>query len=129
VVARAVAPFNPVRFTMQGDAAVLPAATALLLAMAVHELCTNAVKYGALSNAEGRIAIGWEDRSGLLCFRWQESGGPAVQIPTRRGFGTNLIQRAITGEQGSAQFDYAPSGLTGTLEIRHQAPISRAPAG
>jgi PAS domain S-box-containing protein len=119
VVDRAIAAFNPARFTLDGDAAELSATTALLLAMAVHELCTNAVKYGALSNTQGRIAIGWEDRGGLLHFTWKESGGPAVEPPTRKGFGTNLIQRAITGEQGSARFDYAPDGLTGTLEIRH----------
>jgi two-component sensor histidine kinase len=119
VVERAIAAFNPARFTLDGDTAELSATTALLLAMAVHELCTNAVKYGALSNTQGRIAIGWEDRDGRLCFRGQESGGPAVEPPTRKGFGTNLIQRAITGEQGSARFDYAPDGLTGTLEIRH----------
>jgi two-component system CheB/CheR fusion protein len=86
--------------------------------MAVHELSTNAVKYGALSNGEGRITIQWHGTPDRLVLGWQESGGPHVEPPTSRGFGTNLIQRAMAGEQGGARFDYAPDGLKGTLEIR-----------
>ncbi|MDB5734983.1 MAG: Signal transduction histidine kinase [Alphaproteobacteria bacterium] len=118
IVIRAVAPFNPARFTLRGDDSTLSSAKGLLLAMAVHELCTNAVKYGALSNGEGRIAIDWHGTADRLVLGWQESGGPHVEPPTRRGFGTNLIQRAMAGEQGGAQFVYAPDGLKGTLEIR-----------
>lgn len=117
VVTRAVAPFNPARFTLRGDDAELPAAKALLLAMAVHELATNAVKYGALSNAEGRVAIEWHGGKKKLVFHWHESGGPKVEQPTHRGFGSNLIQRAMAGEHGGAQFDYAPDGLRCALEI------------
>ena len=117
VVGRAVAAFNPARFSMRGDNAELPAAKALLLAMVVHELGTNAVKYGALSNAEGRVAIDWHREPGKLVFEWRESGGPKVEPPTHRGFGSNLIQRAMAGEQGGAQFDYAPEGLRCSLEI------------
>jgi two-component system CheB/CheR fusion protein len=118
IVNRAVAPFNPARFTVRGDDSALSSAKGLLLAMAVHELSTNAVKYGALSNGDGRIAIDWHGLPDRLVMRWQESGGPPVETPTKRGFGTNLIQRAMGGDQGGAQFDYAPDGLKGTLEIR-----------
>ena len=121
VVARAVAPFNPARFTMRGDDAELPAAKALLLAMAVHELATNAVKYGALSNGEGRIAIDWHGEKKKLVFHWRESGGPPVSAPTHKGFGSNLIQRAMAGEQGGAHFDYASDGLRCSLEIASDA--------
>src|SRR6202012_1030523 len=113
VVARAVAPFNPARFTLRGDDTELASAKALLLAMAVHELGTNAVKYGALSNGEGRVAIDWHRESKKLVFHWRETGGPQGAAPTHRGFGSNLIQRAITG----AQFDYAVDGLRCLLEM------------
>jgi two-component system CheB/CheR fusion protein len=118
IVSRAVVAFNADRFTVRGDDTALPAAKALLLAMAVHELGTNAVKYGALSNEEGHIAIDWKGTGNRMTFHWKETGGPAVTAPSRRGFGTNLIQRAMAGDQGAASFDYAADGLKGTLEIR-----------
>jgi len=118
IVTRAIAPFNPARFTVEGDGTALDSTRALLLAMAIHELGTNAVKYGALSNAEGRIAIQWHDGDNRLVLHWRESGGPPTVPPTRKGFGTNLIQRAMAGQQGGAAFDYAPDGLKVRLEIR-----------
>jgi PAS domain S-box-containing protein len=119
VVDRAVAAFNPQRFKIQGDRTALPSAKALLLAMAIHELGTNAVKYGALSNITGQVDIAWQGQDGRLILHWRESGGPAVALPTQKGFGTNLIQRALASEQGRTQLDYAPDGLKGTLEIRY----------
>ncbi|HEY4078864.1 MAG TPA: PAS domain S-box protein [Rhizomicrobium sp.] len=119
LIDRAVAAFNPKRFSIQGDQAALPSAKALLLAMAVHELGTNAVKYGALSNTTGRVDIAWQSQDHVLVLQWRESGGPIVATPAHKGFGTNLIQRALAGEQGRAQLDYAPDGLKGTLEIRY----------
>jgi PAS domain S-box-containing protein len=118
VVARAVAPFNSARFTVKGDHASLSSAKALLLAMVLHELCTNAVKYGALSDTSGRVAIDFHNGDGHVVLHWQESGGPAVTAPSRKGFGTNLIQRAMAGEQGDARFDYSGDGLKVRLEIR-----------
>lgn len=118
IVARAIAPFNPQRFSLRGDDTSLPAAKALLLAMAVHELSTNAVKYGALCNTEGRVHIDWHGEKDRLVFHWRESGGPKVEQPVHRGFGTNLIQRAMGGVNGGAQFEYTAEGLKGSLEIR-----------
>jgi len=118
IVTRAIAPFNPARFDIAGDETVLNSAKALLLAMSVHELGTNAVKYGALSNTSGCVAIDWHDGGKCLVFNWRESGGPSVAPPTRKGFGTNLIQRAMAGEQGGAAFDYAPDGLKVRLDVR-----------
>jgi two-component sensor histidine kinase len=54
-----------------------------------------------------------------MTLHWRETGGPPVTAPSRRGFGTNLIQRAMAGEQGAASFDYAADGLKGTLEVRY----------
>jgi PAS domain S-box-containing protein len=119
IMARAIAPFDPQRFITTGDGTQLPAPKALLLAMVVHELGTNAVKYGALSNSCGRVAVAWSGKPDRLLFHWRESGGPVVKPPQRKGFGSNLIQRAVAGEHGSAHFDYAPDGLKGALEIRY----------
>lgn len=118
IVTRAIAPFDPKRFTLRGDDASLSSAKALLLAMAIHELATNAVKYGALSNSDGRVGIEWKGSPNTVALRWRESGGPQVAPPTHKGFGTKLIERAMAGEHGKAQFDYTPDGLKATLEIR-----------
>lgn len=80
--------------------------------LAVHELATNAVKYGALSSAAGEISVSWRvdvsDHGGVLKFRWQERGGPMVVPPTREGFGTSLLNSAL----GSTHLDYRLEGLS-----------------
>jgi PAS domain S-box-containing protein len=118
IVSRAIAPFDSRRFTVRGDDASLSSAKGLLLAMAIHELGTNAVKYGALSNGDGRVGIEWKNGANGVTLRWRESGGPQVAPPTHKGFGTKLIQRAMVGEHGNATFDYVPDGLKVVLEIR-----------
>jgi two-component sensor histidine kinase len=122
VVARAIAPFDHQRFIQDGDDTLLPASEALLLAMALHELGTNAVKYGALSNRTGHVTLHWQTQDGKLVFRWGETGGPPVTPPTRKGFGTNLLLRAITGDQGKARMDFRPTGLEAMLEMRLTSP-------
>ena len=71
----------------------------LALAMALHELATNAVKYGALSNKVGTVEVSWTLPNGAtpprLTLRWAESGGPPVKAPRRRGFGSRLIERSL----------------------------------
>jgi PAS domain S-box-containing protein len=104
------------RFDISGDDVWIDAGNALALAMALHELCTNALKYGALSVPEGRVAIRWQiavaDGQTIFDFEWQESGGPAVVAPARRGFGSKLIETAF-GPQGRdmVRVDYAPAGV------------------
>jgi two-component sensor histidine kinase len=93
---------------------------ALSLALVIHELGTNAVKYGALSAAEGRVKITWEiDRAAReprLVLRWEESRGPRVAPSKRRGFGSLLIERSIAYElDGSAEIDYREEGLVCTI--------------
>ncbi|MBL0095018.1 MAG: GAF domain-containing protein, partial [Piscinibacter sp.] len=89
------------------------------LALVVHELATNARKYGALSQASGRLAVHWEvDRNGALCIDWRESGGPATAEPTRRGFGSRVIAEALAHElQGRTEVQYLPGGLQARLVI------------
>ena len=125
VVRRALLPFSEHdhhRFRITGQDVPLDAGKALLLAMALHELGTNAVKYGALSRAGGRIDVCWElveaaEACSKLRFRWQETGGPPVRPPARKGFGSRMIERALQGHQGAAYFDFAPQGLVVTLEM------------
>jgi two-component sensor histidine kinase len=100
---------------------------ALALAMALQELATNAVKYGALSNATGQIQIGWkiEHKDGLprLHLDWTESGGPPVKAPKRRGFGTRLIERSLAQDlDGEVRIDFVPTGLVCKVD----APIAEA---
>jgi len=123
IAAQAVAPYSSRgedRLHLAGPKVRLPPRTALSLAMMLQELATNAVKYGALSNATGEIRIVWQvertEDSPRLHLRWEESGGPAVQAPTRRGFGTRLIERSLAqdlgGEVGIA---YDPAGVVCTV--------------
>ncbi len=92
------------RLTFAGPDVRLQPRTAVSVAMALHELCTNAVKYGALSNDDGVVTVAWDvDRSGeepLLRLRWQEHGGPTVSPPERRGFGSRMIERGLAAELG-----------------------------
>ncbi|TPG04085.1 HWE histidine kinase domain-containing protein [Sphingomonas oligophenolica] len=98
---------------LAGDDAVLTPKSALALSLALHELATNAAKYGAFSVATGHVAVKWHVRDdGGLGLSWTEAGGPLVVPPTRRGFGSSLIERALTLETGGrATIDYRPGGV------------------
>ena len=99
--------------SLAGDDAVLTPKSALALSLALHELATNAAKYGAFSVGTGHVAVKWQVREdGGLGLSWTESGGPPVVLPTRRGFGSSLIERALTLETGGrATIDYRPGGV------------------
>ena len=101
------------RVSLDGPEVSLGPEQAQTLAMVFHELATNAAKYGALSVAEGRVEIVWDfSDQGLLNICWRESGGPPVQPPTRRGFGTTLITRALADTLGAhAEIDWRRKGL------------------
>jgi PAS domain S-box-containing protein len=105
------------RFSIEGDDICLQPKAALSLAMAFHELATNAAKHGALSNgAAGRIDIAWQveptQQSRQLRLRWQESGGPPVTPSDRKGFGSRLIERGLAQELGGeVRLDYEPAGV------------------
>jgi PAS domain S-box-containing protein len=124
VVELALRPFRAddrTRITDHGPDDRLDPAKALLLAMALHELGTNAAKYGALSNDHGLVDVGWiiseiAERRHLV-LTWQERGGPVVTPPTRKGFGSRMIESALRGEQGSVTFDFEAAGLTATLRV------------
>jgi CheY-like chemotaxis protein len=103
---------------------LLPPQLALHLALVLHELGTNASKYGALSRPEGRVTLSWTVEDGRLHLNWAEQGGPPVQVPQRRGFGTTLIERSVKAEGGSARASYRAEGMVWdiTLVLPRRAP-------
>jgi len=115
------------RFDLHGQDVRLPPRITLAIAMALQELGTNAVKYGALSNQAGRIAISWSitKQAGEMRLEliWKETGGPPVVEPSRRGFGTRLIERSLAHElRGDVTIAFAPSGVVCTIH----APLNDA---
>jgi len=117
----------PDRLRVAGPEVRVQPRTAVSIAMAVHELCTNAVKYGALSNDSGKVSVEWDvaDAGGAnrLRFRWREEGGPPVTPPETRGFGTRMIERALAAELGgSARIDFLREGVCCTVDAPLPAP-------
>ncbi len=116
------------RVTLDGSAIRLLPQTAVSLSMIVHELSTNALKYGALSDQHGRVVVQWEVRETAadaveLAFDWHESGGPPVSPPDRRGFGSRLIGVGLSTDGSSeVKLEFEPSGL----RCRIQATVGKA---
>ena len=100
---------------------------ALHLALVLHELVTNAHKYGALSVPTGTASLRWTRAKGQLLLEWQERGGPPVATPQRRGFGSALIERSLRAEGGGAEAEFAPEGLTWRLRLPSNARLHTAP--
>lgn len=125
VVAAAIEPHRDggERFVVGGSSGQLTPQQGMGLSLAVHELATNATKYGALSSDAGKVLISWTitaDQS--FQFEWREVGGPTVAVPTRKGFGSRLTERIVpTYFSGKARLEYEPAGLVfsldGTLDI------------
>ncbi len=109
------------RFETSGPDLELAPEPALHLALVLHELVTNAHKYGALSVPGGRVALTWGLSDALLSMQWIERGGPAVQVPARKGFGTALIERSLMADGGKAVASYDPEGITWSLTLPHAA--------
>lgn len=98
------------RIQISGPDIVLGSKTALSVSLLMHEMATNAVKYGSLSVESGKVAIDWGAADGVFTLSWKEVGGPPARQPARRGFGSRLIQMGINGS-GLAELDYGESGL------------------
>jgi len=101
------------RVRIDGPEVMLEPNRAQMVAMSLHELATNAAKYGSLSVADGRVEIAWScTADGRLSLRWTESGGPAVTQPTRAGFGTRIMEKIIGGQLGGeVRFNWRNQGL------------------
>ena len=106
------------RIETAGPAISLQPASAQTLTLALHELATNAVKYGALSSMSGRLKVSWELKPSTLVLHWEESGGPRVRKPARLGFGTRIIVASVEGQLGGqARFQWGEIGLHCILTI------------
>jgi two-component sensor histidine kinase len=123
-VTRALEPYQSHgvdRLHIKGPDVRLAPGMALALSMALHELSTNAVKYGALSNNNGVIEITWSVANSAapprLALRWAEIDGPLVTVPQRRGFGSRLIERSLARDlDGRVQIEFAPQGVICTVD-------------
>jgi PAS domain S-box-containing protein len=106
------------RVSTRGPIVLLPPATAQTIALALHELATNAAKYGALSNELGRVDLSWRTEPGKLELIWVETGGPEITPPTRRGYGSRAIVAGIERQLGGiVDFDWQAGGLRCTLTL------------
>jgi two-component sensor histidine kinase len=128
VISFAIKPFesrDASRFAVQATALEIGPNAVLPITLSLNELCTNAVKYGALSNSDGRIEIGSAADEKNLKLTWAERGGPPVSKPTRHSFGTRLIHRLAEQLHGVVRLKYEPTGLVYELDV----PVSalRAP--
>lgn len=112
---------DPGRIAIRGSDASFPSSKALLVAMALHELGTNAVKYGALSNEHGTVDVSWklvtDDGLPFLILTWIEKNGPPVSQPTRSGFGTRMVDRALRSHRGDAEILFLPGGVHCSLRL------------
>jgi PAS domain S-box-containing protein len=114
VIRTALAPFQsePRRIACGGDRVRLSPRAATALALATHELATNAAKYGALAHPDGRVTVNWSVEDGELSLVWRERDGPPVVPPRRRGFGSRMIETALVAStNGESRMDYRPDGL------------------
>lgn len=132
IVEATVAAHEAARFRLGGPNITMDSRSALALGLAIHELCTNAIKYGALSNDSGQVRIMWDTDVARERFklRWIEEGGPAVIPPKQQGFGSFLIERNLAGAlNAQIRVDYEPSGLVCEIDAPLQALLPNSRAG
>jgi PAS domain S-box-containing protein len=121
IVSQELAPYSSRqnRVLIDGPQILLEPAAAQAVAVALHELATNAAKYGSLSAAGGEVDLKWsQEADSELKLRWTETGGPAVRPPTRRGFGSRIIEQMISQLKGTTHFDWRPEGLVCEIALR-----------
>ena len=136
VIRSAVSPYMSAgagqdQVTLRGEDVMLRPRAALSLAMVMHELATNAAKYGALSAPAGKIVLAWRmTDADRLAIDWREQGGPPVSKPEHRGFGTRFIEGSVASElHGTARLDFQPDGLRCTIELPAGTVLADPPSG
>jgi two-component sensor histidine kinase len=112
-------PFDLQRVTMPETSALVSSDDVTMLGLVLHELATNALKYGALTNGSGRVAIDWRTKQHELHITWREAGGPQVRAPDKAGGGSRLLD-AFRGGGHAAEIVYHPDGLVCELILRHR---------
>ncbi|RYE51616.1 MAG: PAS domain S-box protein [Hyphomicrobiales bacterium] len=119
LIEEVVAPYRGDAFSIDGPPVLLQAQSALAFALAIHELATNAAKYGALSEPGGKVAISWTAADSKFRFLWTESGGPPVSKPDRTGFGSVVIERVLGRELGGkVTRTFLKSGMTCLIDVK-----------
>jgi two-component sensor histidine kinase len=119
VVMRALDAFTPSQVKTSGTAIDVSPKHALALSLALHELATNAIKYGALSCPEGQVGVEWTVREGVLHLDWEESGGPPVAPRTKKGFGSRLLEEFVVSDLGGyTKLDFDVSGVRCNITAR-----------
>jgi two-component sensor histidine kinase len=116
-------PFGLARFRLNGSDVDCPQTLAVLLALVVHELTTNAVKYGALLIDAGRVDVAWTYVCGHFTLEWVESGGPEPTAPAREGFGTKLLRSGSCQFQGAVDVSYERTGFRCRLSLIVPQPV------
>ena len=110
---------NQRRVHADGPPVLLEPTIAQTIAVTLHELATNAVKYGALSVANGQVDLKWStEADGQLHLCWTETGGPGIQEPTHKGFGGRIIERMIAQHSGKTRFDWRAEGLVCEITLQ-----------
>jgi PAS domain S-box-containing protein len=118
IVTDTLAPYASAQIAIEGTSVRLPPKVALTLSMVLHELATNAAKYGALSIREGSLAVSWSVNDKYLHLSWHESNGPVVTPPAHKGFGSKLIERSVAQDLGGiSSVIFAPAGLVYTCDV------------
>jgi PAS domain S-box-containing protein len=131
VVDQALLHWERQQVEIRGPEVWLTSQQALSLSMALHELITNAAKYGALSSSSGRVTIQWRCPGSKVHFSWCERGGPQVAEPTKRGFGSRLLEQSLARDlQGEVTLKFAPDGLSCdiTFPLETTGPLTPFPA-
>jgi PAS domain S-box-containing protein len=122
IATQELAPYSadsPARVRIDGPPVLLAPDAAQAVAVTLHELATNAAKYGALSETIGRVDLKWShEAGGELHLLWTETGGPRVQEPTRKGFGSRVIEQMISGRSGKTRFDWRVEGLVCEITLK-----------
>jgi two-component sensor histidine kinase len=104
-------PYGLARVSIEGPDIILTPSLALMMALMIHELATNAAKYGALSQPAGKVSLQWSLADRTLNLEWRESGGPPVASPAHRGFGLQLLSRALEQFSGTVEMNFEATGL------------------
>jgi len=112
-----IEPFGTDRFVIDGPASSIPEQLCPSFALLLHELGTNATKYGALSLPQGLVDIRWTESTSTVRLVWRELNGPPVMVPARTGFGTRLLRMAFPPEHGSADIVFDPAGVQCTVDF------------
>ncbi|MGE0286724.1 MAG: sensor histidine kinase [Bradyrhizobium sp.] len=114
IVKQEIAPYSAGadnRARISGPQVLLEPDLAQAVAMVIHELATNAAKYGALSSSRGRVDVTWSDADRKLQLVWAETNGPRVEPQSRTGFGSKIIEQMATERKGTIAFDWRPEGV------------------